>query len=343
MYFQLHSSQCGTVNYFSTYNHTFIEKFRRFTYIVSLRNFAAIKYSVFTFIMGLDSNGTKFLLYAKHRQGVSFERTAMIGRQVLNLDAGQLRDNLRKFDVQNADSDELLKSSDGYAEPFIKTLGAREIASFDASNYENASHVHDFNTPIPDEFKNKFTAVLDGGTLEHIFNFPTAIKNCMQMVEIGGHFLAITPTNNFLGHGFYQFSPELYFRIFNEQNGFKMRQTIVFEDFPESDWFEVTDPDAIKGRVVLTNSTPSYLLIIAEKVADVPLFEITPQQSDYSAMWQSSKENGVSAAANKLNGGSNTNLFLRLSKSALIRFRRRFGQRFGELATETKYYEKLDI
>ena len=68
--------------------------------------------------------------------------------------------------------------------------------------------------------KNKYTLVIDGGCLEHIFNFPVAIKNCMEMLQEGGHFIGITPANNLMGHGFYQFSPELYFRIFSKENGF---------------------------------------------------------------------------------------------------------------------------
>ena len=288
--------------------------------------------------MGLDSNGTKFLLYAKARQGVSFENMAMIGRQTLNLTAEQLHNNLQKFGVQTANADEILNGADGYAEPFIKVLDADEITSFDASDYENATEVHDFNQPIPEQFKNKFSAVLDGGTLEHIFNFPTAIKNCMEMIKVGGHFLAITPTNNFLGHGFYQFSPELFFRIFNEQNGFKMLQAIVFEEYPNSDWFEVTDPDAIKHRVLLTNSMPSYLLIIAGKTADIPIFEKTPQQSDYFTMWKNSEEN-----AEIVHSGTKMNPFKRMSKSAFIHFRQKFGKGFSQLENESRYYKKLSI
>src|SRR5438477_418150 len=79
---------------------------------------------------------------------------------------------------------------------------------------------HDMNEPIPDKFKETYTAVLDGGSLEHVFNFPVAIKNCMEMVKVGGHYLAITPANNFFGHGFYQFSPELYFTVLSKENGF---------------------------------------------------------------------------------------------------------------------------
>ena len=111
--------------------------------------------------------------------------------------------------------------SGGYAEEFLKRLGAKETISIDASAYEGASLVHDMNLPIGDDLKRRFSVVIDGGTLEHVFNFPVAIKNCMQMVDVGGHFFVHTMANNFMGHGFYQFSPELFYRVFSPENGFR--------------------------------------------------------------------------------------------------------------------------
>jgi len=171
--------------------------------------------------MALDADGSRFLLYAKS-QGVDFSRTAMIGRQRLWIDP-QVRENLRDvlarnladFGYGNVDLGRLLAEADGYAEPFLRLLGCTDASSFDASSYERATHIHDFNLPIDPQFKGRFTAVIDAGTLEHIFNFPVAIRNCMEMLTVGGHFLGITPANNACGHGFYQFSPDLYFRVFS--------------------------------------------------------------------------------------------------------------------------------
>jgi SAM-dependent methyltransferase len=237
--------------------------------------------------MGLDINGTRFLLYAK-TQGVCFAKTAMIGRLELLLDANSLRRNLTDFDylVRMDEVEALLKENNGYAEPFLEMLGATEICSFDAADYENATYIHDFNLPIDESLKNRFTLVLDGGSLEHIFNFPIAIKNCMEMVKVGGHFLCTTPANNFLGHGFYQFSPDLFFRMFNAMNGFKLERMILYEESLRARWYEVTDPEAIKQRITLVNTRPTYLLIIANKVESVPIFATNPQQSDYATLWK---------------------------------------------------------
>ncbi|MFL5241323.1 MAG: hypothetical protein ACJ8FY_04385 [Gemmataceae bacterium] len=251
--------------------------------------------------MGFDVNGSRFLIYAK-TLGVSFEKTATLGRQEMQINATQLRRNLADFGFHTTaeEAERLSKESQGYAESFLKRLGAREVASMDASDFEQATCVHDFNVPIPDELKNRFTAVVDGGTLEHIFNLPVAIKNCMEMVRVGGHFIGISPTNNWPGHGFYQLSPELFFRVFCRQNGYKIVKIIVYEDKPLAKWYEVIDPDLVKHRVTFVNSTQTYLGIIAQRIEAVEPFRSCPQQSDYVAQWTSTENAAEPSAAQPL-------------------------------------------
>lgn len=271
----------------------------------------------------------------------------MIGRQMLlNLDAEKLQKNLKQFGLETEAPEKILTDADGYAEPFLRILGACEIASFDASDYEKATCVHDFNRPIPDGFKDKFSVVLDGGTLEHIFNFPTAIKNCMEMVREGGHYLSITPTNNFLGHGFYQFSPELFFRVLSPANGFETEQIFIHEEFPESEWYAVTDPQTVRERVILINRYPSYLFIIAKKIHTVEIFKTAPQQSDYSAMWQESEETTPEAAKTPPGGATNGREIIRLLKrplSPLASARRRLLNSFAMLNRRPKHFKKSDL
>lgn len=245
--------------------------------------------------MGLDINGTRFLLYCR-TLGVDLARIAMIGRQGLNLSKRDLKCVLESFghkvDVRQIDL--IFKQTNGYAEHFLTCLGAKEVHSFDKSEYEGATHLHDMNQELPDKFKEQYTTVLDGGSLEHIFNFHVAIKNCMEMVSVGGHYLAITPANNFLGHGFYQFSPEVYFSVFTRDNGFELTSMIAFEDRPNARWYSVKSPMEVRGRVALTNSVPVYLLVVARRIARKRVFETIPQQSDYLAMWSemSTSSNG---------------------------------------------------
>lgn len=266
--------------------------------------------------MALDINEIKFLLRAQ-RLGVSFEETAAIGRQTLHVNRENLSRLLADYgvDASSETVDNILTGSDGYAEKLFELLGARETASFDASDYEKATYVHDFNKPIPDKFKNRFTCVIDGGTLEHVFNFPTALKNSMEMLKIGGHYLGLTPTNNYSGHGFYQFSPELYFQAFVPENGFEVVKVYLLEEAARRRWYEVTDPNKAKERVVVINDDPALLLVIAKKIADADIFANPPQQSDYLAMWEAA--NGERPAASGSQFKRVMSLITRIQKAAV--------------------------
>src|SRR6185295_9992131 len=127
-----------------------------------------------------------------------------------------------------------------YAEPLFHALGARKVFALDASAFEGAQVVHDLNLPIGPDLQEKFDLVYDGGTLEHVFNFPVALKNCMQLVRPGGQLILHTVTNNYCGHGFYQFSPELFFRALSPENGFEMERMVLHRIGPYGRWYEVT-------------------------------------------------------------------------------------------------------
>lgn len=226
--------------------------------------------------MGIDRDVAKFLLSARE-QKVEFQKTLMLGYQELSLKKA----DYRHFD-EIYDSNNLTRVAN--STEFLHLIGAEEVSSMDISDYEGAEILHDLNQPIGDELKEKFDVVLDGGLLEHIFNFPVALANAMEMVAVGGHFVSIGGGNNFLGHGFYQFSPELFYRTLSGENGFAVKRLIAAE--VGGKWYEVADPKKINGRVELINDKPIYLMVLAEKIASRKPFEKTPQQSDYAALWK---------------------------------------------------------
>jgi SAM-dependent methyltransferase len=235
--------------------------------------------------MGIDVETARFLL-ARRREGARFERCATLGRQHCYFGNKETANLLREVGLDPKDFPRLFPEEyPRYSEAFWEMLGAKELVTIDASSFEGATRVHDLNQPIPAEWKESFDAVCDIGTLEHVFNFPTAIRNCLEMVEVGGHFFAQTPANNNMGHGFYQFSPELYFRILSPKNGFRIEQFIAIEYGPRRRWFTVRDPETVRARVTLINSYPVGLCIAARRVEIKPLLVETPQQSDYASAW----------------------------------------------------------
>src|SRR4051794_40251222 len=152
--------------------------------------------------MGIDAHAVRFLLDARAR-GVSFDHTAMIGRQSLHVEPDVLRQTLQEggITVSSDAAARLVSEADGFCEPLFRLMGATEVASIDLSPYQHATILHDMNNPLPERYAQQFSLVIDGGSLEHVFNFPQAIANCMRSLRVGGCYMAVTPTNNFMGHG----------------------------------------------------------------------------------------------------------------------------------------------
>jgi hypothetical protein len=242
--------------------------------------------------MGVEYYTTRFLFQAR-AQGHEFGRVLTIGRQNFVVTKDQLHKLAREFSF---DAGEFLNASTQkdlvHVEPlFTRLLKAKAVESIDVSNYEGATHIHDMNAPLPEKLHAQFDTVLEAGSLEHIFNFPTALKNVMQAVKVGGTLFMQTPANNYFGHGFYQFSPELFYRAFSPENGFEVRRMHLFEHFYPCHFFatqtyEVTDPATVRRRVQLVNNRPALLLIEVRRVADKPIFASPPQQSDYVPLWK---------------------------------------------------------
>lgn len=243
--------------------------------------------------MGLDINAVQFLIAAR-QQGVAFGDAVTLGRQDLNVFPAKMVKTLEKAGF-SADAFKTAGAETLHAEPLFKALGATKISAMDVSNFEGAEFVHDLNQPIGPELRERFDLVFDGGTLEHVFNFPLALKNCMEMVRVGGRLFMHTCANNWCGHGFYQFSPELFYTALSEENGFEVEQMIVHRVGPYGRWHAVSDPRNIRSRVEVVTIAPLQLLLRARRTRAVPVFAKPPQQSDYTVRWDDPNQPGGKA------------------------------------------------
>jgi hypothetical protein len=235
--------------------------------------------------MGVDVRAAKFLRAAR-KEGVCFDKTLTLGRQWLMFSGSERREIFSSLKAPVPEWAPVL-----YADSFFAALGVKDLQSMDVSTYEGAQIVHDLNQPIPETLKAQFDVVFDGGTTEHVFNYPQALKNQMEMVKVGGRLMMYQAMNNWCGHGFYQASPELLFRCLNEANGFKIEH--FYAHATGKDWYEVVDPETVQERVELTRGPcPVFLLVQARRTGLKVIFEKTPQQSDYVAKWQSGESAG---------------------------------------------------
>jgi len=244
--------------------------------------------------VGISPVAAEFLALSR-KDGTRFDKTLTLGRQDLVAGYPVLESILKQFDCWPSDlSSESFRDSFGpdarFGDALFKYIGAQQVSFLDASDFEGADVIHDLNLPVPEHMKQTYDAIYDGGLLEHVFNAPAAFKSCMEILKVDGRLLLVTPANNLFGHGFYQFSPELFFRLFSEANGFEVERMIAVErDYrsTSSRWFEVHDPAKVGQRVILENRSPVTLLVRARKVRVTDIRFENVQQSDYAAAWES--------------------------------------------------------
>jgi hypothetical protein len=238
--------------------------------------------------MGIETLGCQFLCGLREA-GVDFRQCATLGRQSFFPDKKHISGVASQLCLPGGNH-ELIDTCCGDGNKFIKLLGAENITNIDATDYEGADTILDLNHPIPQHLKpfvsGQFSTLIDGGTIEHVFNAPQALKNSMEMVAVGGHFVALQMANNFLGHGFFQFSPEFFFAALSMENGFKVRSVLLGTPGP-IDYFSVSAPTSSRERIVLCNDRPTYILVVAQRLVKCEIFRTPPQQHFYKEAWES--------------------------------------------------------
>ncbi len=233
--------------------------------------------------MGINADAARFLLDA-HQAGATFDRVLTLGRLNLRLPRWMIEElpDITGRPLPVPPTDDAWE----FADPLLEMLGATDIVALDACALDGAGLVHDLNLPIGDDQKARFDMVIDGGTLEHVFNFPVALRSCMDMVRPGGRLVHITPTNNYCGHGFYQFSPELFFRAYSDDNGYEVERMVACEAYPLGRWFEVADPAVVGRRAQLVNNHRVLLFVCARRQEERPVLASFPQQSAFEKIWK---------------------------------------------------------
>jgi hypothetical protein len=317
--------------------------------------------------MGIDKSTLTFLAAARER-GVSFTETVTIGRQALSFGPRDLFRVLAEHGLPNEASArreliERLGQSEWHAEPLFHKLGATEVHSLDASDWEGADIIWDLNQPIPPELEGRCTALFDGGSLEHIFNAPVALMSYMRMVRPGGHLLLAVPANNYCGHGMYQFSPEFFFSALSEQNGFTVERMIMWEVdaapthilgkqfvvVGKARHYEVADPRKVGERVTLLNRLPACVWVQAKRISDQPITGV--QQSDYLRAWAAGEDTEMSRAGRLSQFMSPTtrfNLYQRLAWDVVPRLSpvldpvRRWRETRRRSFANRRYYKRVD-
>ncbi len=78
----------------------------------------------------------------------------------------------------------------------------------------------DLSAPLPAEHKGKYGSILNGGTLEHVFDLRQAMENIHDATRLGGLMIHTCPSTWF-DHGFVNINPVM-FRLAAEANEYEV-------------------------------------------------------------------------------------------------------------------------
>lgn len=112
---------------------------------------------------------------------------------------------------------------------FFKMMGYSEVHAVDYYPNEKPTFILDLNKKIPPELEGQYDLVSDSGTMEHCFDVKEVLFNTVRLVKTGGYVCIHTPMSGFVNHGFYSFSPTLFFDFYGE-NGFEKMQLSILRD-----------------------------------------------------------------------------------------------------------------
>ena len=178
---------------------------------------------------------------------------------------------------------------DGYCETLMQKLGFGQIETMDFSDYEGAQIIQDLSKPVPPALEQQFDFIFDGGTIEHVFNVPVALENVFRMLKPGGRFVSANGMNGWVGHGIYQFNPELVWSFWGRMAGCQVHDCRGIKKLPtaKDQHLEFPDPAATGKRLRLKGKIPEgrvYLYYEVERLPTSRLGDVM-LQSDYETKW----------------------------------------------------------
>lgn len=102
---------------------------------------------------------------------------------------------------------------------FFQLLGVEKLVTIDVSDYELAEVIWDLNHPLPAGLVGAFDTVIDSGTIEHVHDVHSALRNVNRLTAANGRIIHFTPASNYIDHGYHQLSP-IFFIDYYAINGF---------------------------------------------------------------------------------------------------------------------------
>jgi len=209
------------------------------------------------------------------------KRGLILGRQKLHLKSPgvqRLAKRAGKYGHSVAPGD--LTQKDGFTENLLSAFGYPDMEAMDFTASEGAQHIHDLNQPVPDNLKEQFDLVIDGGTTEHVFQIGTALENCHEMLKPGGVMMSFVAADGWFGHGFFQTGPDVPWRYWHHCLGYEVLEAGAQERQGQKRYFEIPDPTG-QGRGGVRSFDGPTMLLYAVRKPEQAREKTSPVQGHY--------------------------------------------------------------
>jgi len=246
--------------------------------------------------MGLIPTDLRFLI--KLHKEITFEGPVLtLGNQDIWATYDELKSFFRQMDCRfrevepfKGTSAELVRCLPRakefvHAQVFFQMLGIDDYYDVDRFDQDKPKLLHDLNTPIPRDLCDRFSLVLDGGTIEHVFDIRSVMENIVRALRVGGWVIHFSPASHYIDHGFYSFSPCFFYEFYGI-NGFEDFRCYLLEistDFPMGYLKPCTYMEYTYGAPItqfLDESKYILILFAARKVNSPDLIRV-PDQGTY--------------------------------------------------------------
>jgi hypothetical protein len=257
--------------------------------------------------MGISSKAAQWLFeYAREKP---FSGSVLeLGVQWQSFNYQRMAEVAKVAHYQSAELESVLSESNPSAivedRPLFKAMGFSEVIRTDYDAFEGADFTFDLNAANgpPEAWRRYFDCIIDAGTMEHVFHTPNALENIFELLKVGGKIVHMSPTNNYVDHGFYSFSPT-FFCDYYAENGFEIERCTLVQhtrDVEGTPWVlgEYGPRQLDHVQFGGLNDKLYVTFFIAMKTA-ASTFGRCPQQSTYKAAWAAGNQDSQHAAVHE--------------------------------------------
>ncbi|HSX24571.1 MAG TPA: hypothetical protein VLG69_01250 [Candidatus Andersenbacteria bacterium] len=165
---------------------------------------------------------------------------------------------------------------------FFMLLTGHPSFALDISRYEDAEYAWDLNHKIPSYLEHVFGTVIDSGSLEHVFNVSEALINMNRLTAPDGKIIHLTPANNYLEHGFYQFSPTLFTDYYGVNNFANISCKLIEQPLLDGNRNWTTWKWNFKRPYTNIITNRMNVIFVSAQKQESSTEDVIPQQGEYS-------------------------------------------------------------